>query len=160
VTIPNTLAAGTYYIGAIADSNSSINESSEANNALAGNTITVTKPDLTVTVLSGPTSGTRGASITITNTVANQGAGNAAGFYVYFYLSTDATVTTSDTYLGNRYVTSLAAGATSNASTVVTIPSTLAVGTYYIGAIVDSTNALTETNETNNALAGNTITVN
>jgi hypothetical protein len=39
VTIPTTLKRGTYYIGAIADYLNSVNETSEANNALAGNTI-------------------------------------------------------------------------------------------------------------------------
>jgi len=41
VAIPATLAPGTYYLGAIADVNNNVQESSETNNALAGNQITV-----------------------------------------------------------------------------------------------------------------------
>lgn len=44
-------------------------------------------------------------------------------------------------------------------TSTVTIPSTLTVGTYYIGAIGDYTNTVKENNETNNARAGNTLMV-
>ncbi len=39
------------------------------------------------------------------------------------------------------------------------MPSTLTVGTYYIGAVGDYTNTVKESSETNNALAGNTLVV-
>ncbi len=40
-----------------------------------------------------------------------------------------------------------------------TIPSTLTPGTYYIGAIVDYRKVIKETNEGNNSLIGNSITI-
>ncbi|MBI3618316.1 MAG: hypothetical protein HY210_08935 [Candidatus Omnitrophica bacterium] len=159
VTIPNTLIPGTYYIGAIADYLNARPESNEANNSLAGNQINIVSPDLVMTVISGPASGVRGGTISLSNTVGNQGAGNAASFTIGLYLSTDATITTADRRVGTRSVSTLASGATNAAATTVTIPSTLAVGTYYVGAIADYNNSRAESNEINNALAGNTITV-
>ena len=160
VTIPTTLSAGTYYIGAIADYNSTLAETNETNNALSGNTVIITiGADLVMTAVSGPSSGTKGASISISNTVKNQGTGGAASFIVGLYLSTDPNITTTDLRLGTRSVGSLAAGASSSATTSVTIPTTVAAGTYYVGAVADYANTAVESNETNNARAGNVITV-
>ena len=78
---------------------------------------------------------------------------------MYLYLSTDATITTSDIYLVGRYIGNLAAGTESTVNTTVTIPSSVASGTYYIGAIADSSSIVVESDETNNALAGSPITV-
>ena len=158
VTIPVSLAPGTYYIGAIADTSNNVSESNEANNALAGNQITILGPDLTMTAVSGPASGSTGGSITVSNTVSASG-GIPAGFYVGIYLSADSVITSSDIFIGYRYVTGLATGASSAATTTITIPTTVPGGTYYIGAIADYNNAVKESDETNNALAGNQITI-
>lgn len=112
-----------------------------------------------ITAVSGPSSGQRGTNIIITNTAKNQGTGQAGLFEVRLFLSTDQTITASDTVLGFRNLSSLAAGASNSANTTVTIPSGLTPGTYYIGAIADTANVLPEDNETNNSLAGNTINV-
>ncbi len=163
VTVPATLAPGTYYIGAIADGTNQQAETNETNNALAGATLTVTRDvDLVMTAVSvAATSVGAGSSFTISDTVKNNGSTGmtANGSNVYYYLSTDATITSADTLLGSRYATALAAGASSSGSVAVTVPATLAPGTYYIGAIADGTNQQAETNETNNALAGATLTV-
>jgi len=55
--IPATLAAGTWYLGAVADALSLFTESNEGNNALAGNTLLVSGSDLAVVSVSGPASG-------------------------------------------------------------------------------------------------------
>ena len=93
--------------------------------------------------------------------VKNQGAGGTGStpFRVGFYLSKDKTITTSDTFLGSRSVSSLAAGTSSQAATQVRIPADLPLGSYYIGAIADYTHVIAETNELNNALAGNRINI-
>ncbi len=160
-TIPVGLAPGTYYLGAIADNYRYVTESDETNNAMAGNTITVSiGADLIMTAVSGPASGSTGAAITMTGTAKNQGTGSAGGSYVGFYLSTDANITTADTMLGTVYVSGLAAGAQQAVSGTFTIPVGLAPGTYYLGAIADNYRYVTESNETNNALEGNQITIN
>ncbi|KAF0188895.1 MAG: YD repeat-containing protein, partial [Gammaproteobacteria bacterium] len=138
VTVPSTLAPGTYYIGAIADYANVRLEEDENNNSLAGNTVNVTPgADLVMTAVDGPASGARGSTVALNDTTANQGAGNAASFTVGLYFSTDAVITTADRRVGTRFVSSLASAATSAGATTVTVPTTLAVGTYYIGAIAD-----------------------
>lgn len=159
ITIPANVAAGTYYIGAIADYSNLVMETNETNNAIAGNAITINNPDLTLTSLTGPAKGSQGSAITISDTVQNQGTGNSVGFYIGYYVSTDSAITTADRYLGRRYVGSLTAGAVNSANTTVTIPANLSAGTYYIGGIADYTNVLSEANELNNTLAGNTIAI-
>ncbi len=159
VTIPPSLAPGTYYWGAIADYAGVLSESNETNNALTGNTVSIVRSDLVMTALNGPTSGAAGTLIYLANTVANQGAGAASAFYVGFYLSVDATITTSDTRIGTRYLASLAFGASSTTNSGMYIPSTMPLGTYYIGAIADYSGMVFETNETNNTRTANTITV-
>lgn len=160
ITLPGNAGHGTYYLGAIADYSNQVQESDETNNALAGNQITVTGPDLAMTAVSGPASGQAGGTITVSNTViADADGGTPPNFHVGFYLSSDAVITTSDRYIGNRYVTGLAPGASSAADTVITIPATVPGATYYIGAIADFGNAAPESDETNNSLAGNQIEV-
>jgi YD repeat-containing protein len=158
--IPSNMAAGTYYIGAIADYGNVIAETSETNNALAGNQITITavSPDLTLTAVSGPTSANITQPVTVATTIKNQG-GTTGGFYVSIYLSTDASITTSDTFLGYSYVSSINAGVQGTINITVRIPANMTGGTYYIGAITDDGNYVVESNEANNTLAGNAITI-
>ncbi len=161
VTVPASLAAGSYYVGAIADSANQVIESNESNNSIVGTQIQVLKPDLTVTSLTGaPATAALGSTFSVSSTVANAAGGAASGaFTVGFYLSADSVITTSDTSIGSRSVTSLAAGATSTAATTVTVPAGLAPGTYYLGAIADSANQISESNEANNAILGSQIQV-
>ena len=117
------------------------------------------RPDLVVTTVSGPTSGTRGRKVTVNATAKNQGQASAAASTMSFYLSSDATITTGDRKLSDVSVTSLAVGASKAVSSYVTLPTSLAAGTYYIGAIADRTGVVVESSESNNWKAGNTITL-
>jgi subtilase family serine protease len=68
-----------------------------------------------------------------------------------FYWSTDSTYDAADVKIGQRTVDPLAPGVTSGpASTSVTISTTAVVGTYYIIAVADEANAVTEASEVNN----------
>jgi len=159
--IPSNLAPGSYYIGALADSSNYQTEVNENNNGLAGNIISIVPGiDLVMTSVSGPSTSGSGRSITIADTVTNEGLASTFDFYVGLFLSTDTTITTSDIFLTRRYVSGGLAGEASNsANTAVFIPSNLAPGTYYIGAIADESSNQTEGDENNNGLAGNTIIV-
>lgn len=159
VKITTAVPVGTYYIGAIVDYTGLISEADEGNNALAGNIISVSKADLLMTYVSGPASAPVGSGIIVSDTVSNQGAGNAGGFYAAFYLSKDAAITTADKYIGRRFVTSLASGVSDSLSATVMLPANVAAGTYYIGAIADYGKVVPESNEANNAITGNTITI-
>ncbi len=164
ITIPSTLATGTYYIGAIADYNNAVSESNETNNPSTGVTVSVTAPsqadlDVYYTPSLSSSSVVKGGSVTIYYDVDNLGTGTAGSSTSGIYLSSDSTITTSDTLLTTDAVASIAANWWSSESASITIPSTLAAGTYYIGAIADYGNAVAESNETNNPSVGVAISV-
>ena len=171
VTVPKTLAPGIYYVGAIADAGlaqpeANVDGTGETNNWLAASeTITVVRDvDLVMIGVSTLASSVHvGSAFSIENTETNQGTTNmtATSNVVRFYLSTDATINSTDTLIGSRTVTALAAGASNTpiVATSVTVPKATAPGIYYFGAIADAANAQPETDETNNWLAGGTITV-
>ena len=64
---------------------------------------------------------------------------------------TDAVIGTADTYLGGNANTSLAASAQfAWGGPTLTIPAGTKAGIYYVGILVDRTNASAESNESNN----------
>ena len=161
VTVPAGSPAGTYYVGAIADGTNKVSESNESNNARASASslaITVPPPpltaaDLIVSSVTSPATAAAGSAIEINCTVSNRGNASAASAYAYFYLSADTGITTADTYLGNWSFSALAPGASANGKTTVTVPAGSPAGAYYVGAIADGTNKVSESNESNNARA-------
>ena len=161
VTMPTSLSAGTYYLGVIADSTNTINETNENNNIFVGQTIEVVKDiDLVVQSISTTAANvSAGESVTLSSTINNNGTSTSSAFIVGFYLSTDATVTTSDQRIGTLVLSNLAGGASNTTNTTVTISSNMATGSYYLGAIVDLYNLQAESDETNNTTVGGAIEV-
>ncbi|MGE5360101.1 MAG: CARDB domain-containing protein [Bacteroidales bacterium] len=152
VTMPATLPAGTYYLITAADGDNVVAEASETNNLRMG-AITI-GPDLALSALPAPATVTPGATIPVSDTVKNRGAGSAPASITRFYLSMDSRFDAADTVLdGSRGVPALAAGASSAASTPVTLPDVMAVGTYYLIARADADNAVSETSKANNTAA-------
>nr|VFK41892.1 MAG: Hemolysin-type calcium-binding repeat-containing protein [Candidatus Kentron sp. SD]VFK47851.1 MAG: Hemolysin-type calcium-binding repeat-containing protein [Candidatus Kentron sp. SD] len=118
------------------------------------------RPDLVVA--SGSASGnfTAGGRVYASVTVRNQGSGSAGSSYVGYYLSTNSTITTSDTRLDYDYVSSLRSGRSGNEYEGFYLPRNLRAGqTYYIGAIADYTGRVSESNEGNNARVLKSFTV-
>ena len=159
VKIPAGLSPGTYYLGAIADYKNVSAEINETNNTAAVPiTVYIPTPDLTVTAVSAsPAVVAQRGTLTLTGTVANVGTGKTgAASYAGFYLSIGVT----DIFLKQISVTSaLAAGASVNLSTTYRLPIGFAPGAYTIKLIADRTGVLSEINESNNSMAGNTVTV-
>jgi len=163
VTIPSNTPAGSYYLLGCADDTLVVSESNESNNCRASTTtIQISLPDLVVTSVSNPpaTAGA-GGTFSVTATIANQGTATAAASTARFYLSTDQLKDGGDALLsGTRSVASLTAGQSSSGSTTVTIPSSMAAGTYYLLACADDTLAVSESNEGNNCRASaNTVQI-
>ena len=104
--------------------------------------------DLVVSNVTAPTIGVKGQTITLPNTIKNQGNTATTGFYVNYYLR--ASTTSTKYYIGKRYISSLAAGASNKQNTVLTIPTTVPSASYYILVYADSTNLIKESNENNN----------
>jgi len=115
-------------------------------------------PDLVVSSLSNPPASVPlGGSFTVTDTTQNQGTATAGASTTRYRLSTDPIITSSDPLLtGSRSVPSLAAGASSSGSVLVTVPTTIAPGSYYLGACADDLGVVAESNETNNCRASTT----
>jgi CARDB len=93
----------------------------------------------------------------------NLGAFASPGSTGGVYLSTDQTITTSDTLLTTVIAPSLAPSNQSGyydlQNVTITLPTNLAPGTYYIGGIADYNNQVAETNESNNTFNTVKITV-
>ena len=117
--------------------------------------------DLVVTAISStePTI-KRGRFITITATTANLGnIATTVASSTGLYLSTDSTITTSDTLVGSFSNVSLTGGSSQSPAVRFPVPNTLTRGTYYLGAIADYTGVQAENNENNNSFTGVTIQV-
>ena len=115
------------------------------------------QPDLTAYGVTGPASITTETQMTVSGTVKNQGS-NVGGFLCQFYLVNSAG---TKTYLGSEiYLSSLAGGAEQLLTATVSIPGTIANGTYWIGLAVDSrNNNVVESDESNNHVPGNQVVI-
>jgi subtilase family serine protease len=172
MSIPSSVTPGNYYLLAVVDeSGNKIQESNENNNVAANPiTIGVSMPDLVPDNFTSPSSsnpgGTVGPGIALNaKNIGSASAVSADGyFFVGFYISTDAALDNSDLLLvgGRESVnTPLAAGALKPVSiaSVMSIPTSITPGNYYLIALVDeSGNKIQESNENNN-VAANPITI-
>jgi subtilisin family serine protease/subtilase family serine protease len=150
--VPADTPAGNYYVIARADWNDGVGETLEANNDRAYGTLKI-GGDLVVSIMSVPSTATAGASITVTETTSNQGAGAVPQSSTGFYLSSNLSFDATDVFLGNRLVGSLGVSGSSSASTNVVIPAETPSGSYYLFAVADWNAAVAESLETNNTRA-------
>ena len=129
LAIPPGLAAGSYYVIAVADGDGAVVETQEANNAAAR--LVQVGGDLVVSAITAPAKAAAGGSVVVTDTVRNSGAGAIAASVTRFYLSSNALLDAADALLaGGRSVPALAAGASSTGSATLVLPSELAAGTW------------------------------
>ncbi len=150
------LVAGTYYYGACIEILTE--ESDKQNNCSEGVAMTVIGPDLIVESLAvSDTMLSAGQRFSLTATVLNQGAGDTRGFTtVRFYSSTDTTISTSDTEIGDWFISGLDTSESQERSlNFLTAPAT--GGTYYYGACVDPLPE--ETDKQNNCSVALAVTV-
>jgi subtilase family serine protease len=165
VTVPTTTALGTYYLLACADDLARVIELNESPNCVASATqVTVARPDLTVTVLSNPpATAAKGSKFAITETVSNEGLVGAGPSTTRYHLSLNTSRDATDKLLmgGSRAVPAIGAGSAHPAPTpvMVTVPTTVASGTYYVIACADDLKRVTEANETNNCRVSTTTVV-
>ena len=148
-------APGTYYYGACVDAVAG--ESNTVNNCSRSVKVTVPKPqpDLVVSASVDDSNLNTGDSFTLSATVRNAGDEQSAATTLWYYRSTDSTISSSDTQVGTDAVGALAASGTSAGSISLIAPST--AGTYYYGACVDA--VTDESDTTNNCSPSVTIAV-
>jgi len=127
-------------------------------------TIAEPAPDLTISGIgiNGSMNLTSGDLIPITYTVNNQGIQDATSTELGFYLSTDATVTTDDLLIGTVDIVPLNPGDADSDSLDfwAPLPGNVAEGRYYLAAIADHSEAVSEMNESNNTSANLAVTIN
>lgn len=156
LTIPPSTTPGSYVLVGLADSDGVVTEADEGNNQFTSASFNVGSPDLTVSDVTPATqSMSRGNSYTVSTTARNNSSYDTpagTSFRVGIYLSTDNTITTADTLIGSRTISSgIVGGGTDTADTTVTIPTSISAGSYFLGAIVDDQDTVLETDETNNS---------
>ena len=117
--------------------------------------------DLTLSEIDTPATTVNVGSSFITNfTVTNMGTTTAYDIAVDLYLSSDDIITTTDTPLATQNIAFLGGGLSAELSTSLETSSSMPPGTYYIGAIIDQSNQLPESDEENNDLSGKSIKLN
>ena len=145
---------GTYYYGACVESVTG--ESDTGNNCSSAVTVTVSGSDL---IVESPTVDNNtpgpGESFYLSATVRNQGGSRSNYTTLRYYLSTDETITTSDTEVDTDSVTRLDPSETSEESVRLAAPSS--EGTYYYGACVEAVTGESDTG--NNCSSAVTVTV-
>ena len=85
--------------------------------------------------------------------MANQGSGSASSSAVGFFLSVDQQFDASDRNLGTSAGGALDPNLDNTRNLLTTVPANVTPGAYYVPAVVDPTNAVSETNEANNLAA-------
>lgn len=161
--IPADLEPGTYYVGVMVDSKRSVSEENEINNVrFSDHPITITSlvsetpvpdeklPDLEVKAIRSDTEGSPGNLMNVTTSVQNTGTATAGPFKVSLYLSKDSGLSDDDILIGMGEVSELPAGTQSDGKAPSPIPQNLTPGIYYFGILVDSTEVVAESDETNN----------
>ncbi len=129
------------------------NRTSPTSVVLSGAGLAAAGPNLVVSALSGPSTAQLKGKLALSYTVQNQGNANAGAFNVGFYLSSDNVITSQDTLLASSKAlkNGLAAGGSTGSTPLsITLPKTTAPGSYFIGAIADPANKVSETNESDN----------
>ena len=149
VTVPVGTPVGSYYVIETVDAADVVDEALETNNIYRSGLVRV-GPDLTMSALGMPSTVMAGSTVNVSDTTKNTGGGAATPSTTAFYLSSNTTLDAADIRLGIRVVPPLAAGISAAGTTAVTIPATLAPGTYYLIANADDGAAVGETTETNN----------
>jgi len=158
LTIPAGTATGTYFVLAKANFNGAVAETQPNNNVKASGGIRV-GPDLAITALTAPATASAGATMTLSDTIANQGGGAAGGTTTQYYLSTNTLIDSADVLLGTRTVPPLGPGTIDSATVSVTIPAGTAAGAYFVVAKADGANSVTETSEFNNTRASTQLKI-
>ncbi len=90
-------------------------------------------------------------NFTVSTTIRNDGPSSSGASYVEYWLSSNAYLSSYDTYLGNDYVSSIGANSTGYEYEGLTVPLSLkGSGTYYLYYKADATNSIRELDESNN----------
>ncbi|NOZ52112.1 MAG: S8 family serine peptidase [Gammaproteobacteria bacterium] len=153
-TLSTAVTAGTYrLVSVIGAFPGNTNNSSWNNYRYMGDSITVSVgPDFEITSLTHPTKAMPGDQVTVATSIRNNGTTTASTNY-RVYLSTDPVVTAQDTLLFSTSSWATGPGVSITYPRSFVLDAGLALGNYYIGAIVDWDDRVVESDESNNVYA-------
>ena len=153
ISLPHNLAAGTYYVFAVADIGDAVYEFIDENNNTGYDhdgigfpmTVLVAPPDLVIdNAPMAPETASSGQNIDVAFTVRNQGAFSAIGSRRdAIFLSTDNVLDEDDTRSASVTRSTLAAGATADAEFSLILPDCIS-GTFYLIGAADVDKQITE----------------
>ena len=122
----------------------------DPSNNVAQEQTQVTQPNLLVKRISAAAAAVPGSSIVVNDTTVNNGKVAAAASATNFYLSVDSKFDGGDQLLGIRSpIPALLPKQSSSGSTTLTIPLATVPGRYFIIAVADAGNLVSEGNEKN-----------
>ncbi|MFT7639689.1 MAG: hypothetical protein ACI9G1_001426, partial [Pirellulaceae bacterium] len=158
VFLPNNLAAGQWFVIVVSDHNENEAEGNELNNIRA-EPITIVAPDLEVTQINAPATARRGTEIAVNWSVTNTGSGATdSPWRDAVYLSADAQLDpggpNADTLLGTLAAPNqdpLLPTEQYTSGRNVTIPTSVAAGSYFLFLLTDDMDSEAELDEANNA---------
>ncbi|HET6370878.1 MAG TPA: CARDB domain-containing protein, partial [Nitrospiria bacterium] len=145
---------GDYFLCALSDSGTAVPETNDTNNSKCATTVLHVGPDLKVFSL---TISKSAGNVSVSDTEQNAGNQTAGAATVTFYLSLDQTLDGGDVLLGSRNFPSLAVNTTNSGTNLFTPPGGTAAGNYYVIAVTDSGNVVTENNSTGTGETNNTL---
>lgn len=165
ISLPSA-PAGAQYLLVVTDDGHDVRESTETNNVFSI-PISLSGPDLTVTTATTPASAIAGDTVSVTYTVANQGATATPAnsyWYDYVYFSADNVLDEDDEYLESFYqspASPLAMSASYTNTRNVTLNGFITPGSGFLLIATDKDNysysnhngTLAEINESNNIIA-------
>lgn len=161
ITMPTLTSTQSLWLGVILDIYDQVPETNVPNNisrirqALR---IVFPIPDLEGQIVETATAGAAGEQFAITRQIVNSGVADAMSFGYKYYLSTNAQISTDDREIG-AFNLALAEGADDYGIDVLTLPSNIPEGTYYVGMIVDPDNTIEEVSDMNNGALGPQIPI-
>jgi hypothetical protein len=91
-----------------------------------------------------------GQDLSISCDVRNGGTAYSGSFVVKFYASLDTSINTSDYYIGQKSMSGISAGDRADCDWSGSFPSSIPVGVYWVGWIIDADNNVLESDENNN----------
>lgn len=162
IPVPTFTSTRSMYFGVLVDIFSAVPERNENNNTRAlthAVRILFPIPDLTGGIVETATAGAAGEQFAITRILRNEGVNDAPNFTYAYYLSTNPTISAADDILIGTFNGSLMEGSDDYGIDILTIPSQVLPGRYYVGLILDPMQAIEETTRENNNIVGPQIDV-
>lgn len=126
--------------------------------SVVGAVATSGKPDLWVSSVVGPSSALPGSASFVTVTACNQGSGRVDS-EVKLFLSEDSALSSEDLEVGRAPTGPLHPKQCATLHVPARIPAQGSEGLWYLSAVIDSENAVSEVSEANNGRVGNRVAV-